>query len=55
MTLYTLKHRDVSEVERVLEGSIRLVAGLALAIRETAEIDRVLEGSGMRVLIGRPS
>ena len=44
MTLYTLEHRYVAEIDRVLEGLVCLVAGLAFAIGKATEIDRVLNG-----------
>ena len=44
MTLDTLEHRDVTQVNRVFERFVRLVTGFALAIGQAAEIDRVLNG-----------
>ena len=42
MTLNTLKHRNVSQVDWMFEGCIGLVTGLTLAIGEAAQIDRML-------------
>ena len=42
MTFRTLKHGNVSEIDRMLEGSIGFMTGLTLAICEAAEIDRML-------------
>ena len=42
VTFDALKHRDVAEVERMLERLVSLVARLALSVCEPAEIDRML-------------
>ena len=44
MTLYTLKHRDISQVNRMFEWLVGFVAGFAFAIGKAAKIDRVLDG-----------
>ena len=42
MALATLEHRDVSQVDRVLERFVRFVTGFAFSIRQPTEIDRML-------------
>lgn len=44
MTLDTLKHRDITKINRMLKGLVRLVAGVAFAVGQAAEIDWVLNG-----------
>ena len=53
MTLRALEHRDVAEVDRVLEGLVGRVASFTLARSEAAEVDGMFEGSGMWVLFNR--
>ena len=55
MTLGALEHRDVAEVERVLEGLVSRVTTLTLTSSQTTEIDGMFEGSGVWVLFGRTS
>lgn len=43
MALDALEHRDVSEIDRVLERLISFVARLALSIGESAKIDWMLK------------
>jgi hypothetical protein len=43
VTLDTLKHRDVAQIDGMLERLVRLVTRFAFAIREAAEIDWMLE------------
>ena len=45
MTFDALKHRDIPEVYRMLEGLVCLMAVIALVIRERAQINRMLEGT----------
>ena len=54
MTFDALKHRDVPEVNRVLEGLVCMMTALTLAICKPSEIHRVLERTRARVLLGRP-
>ena len=42
MTLNTLEHRDVAQVDRVLEGLVGLMTSLTFAIGQGTQIDRVL-------------
>ena len=53
MTLGALEHRDVAEVDRVLEGLVCRVAGVTFTRSETAEVDGMFEGSGVWVLFNR--
>ena len=46
MTLDALKHRDVSQVDRMLEGLVRFVARLALPDGKRAQINGMNERSG---------
>ena len=48
VALHTLKHRDVSQIDRVLEWFVCLVAGFAFAIRQSTKIDRMLKGNRLR-------
>ena len=43
MALNALKHRDVTEIDRMPERFVGLVTRFALAIRESAEIDGMLK------------
>jgi hypothetical protein len=45
VALHTLKHRDVTEIDRVLEWFVCLVTGFAFAICQSTKIDRMLEGN----------
>ena len=42
MTLDALKHRNISEIDRMFERLVSLVTGLAFAIREATKVDRML-------------
>ena len=44
MAFNALEHGNVSQIDRMFEGSIGFVAGFTLAIAEAAEVDRVLYG-----------
>jgi hypothetical protein len=44
MTFNTLEHRDVSEIDWMLEGRIGFVAGLTLPIGKPTEVDWMLDG-----------
>jgi hypothetical protein len=46
MALGTLKHRDISEIERVLEWPVGLMTTLALPVCQRTQIDRVFERAG---------
>jgi hypothetical protein len=47
MTLDTLKHRDVTEVDGMLERLVCLVAGFALAISKSPQVDWMLNGESL--------
>lgn len=55
VTLDALKHRNVPEINRVLEWFVRLMAGPAFAVRQRAQIDGVNKRSGFygRFGVGR--
>ena len=53
MTLDTLKHRDVTKINRMLERLIRFMAILAFVVSERAQINRVLKWSGLNILLRR--
>jgi len=42
VTLGALKHRNISQIDRVLERFVSLVTRLALSIGQAAEINRML-------------
>jgi len=52
MAFHALKHRDITEINRMLEGLVRLMAKLAFVIGKPSEINRMLEGSGSHILLG---
>ena len=52
MTIDALKHRDVAQIDRVLEGFVGLVTALTFTRLQASEVYRVFEGSGARVLFG---
>jgi hypothetical protein len=54
MTLNALKHRNVAQVHRMLEGLIRFMAFLALLVSETAQVNWMLERAGLGILFHRP-
>jgi hypothetical protein len=43
MTLNTLKHRDITKINRMLEGLVGFVAIVAFVFGERAQINRMLE------------
>jgi len=43
MAFDALKHRDVTEINRVFEWLVSLVAGVALPVTEATKIDRMLK------------
>jgi hypothetical protein len=47
MTLHALKHRDITKINRMLEGLVRFMAIVAFVVGQRAEINRVLEWSGL--------
>lgn len=47
MTLDTLKRRDITKINRMLEWLVRFVAIVALVVGERAQINRVLEWPGL--------
>src|SRR5262245_50140144 len=53
MTLDTLEHRNITEIDGVLKRSVGPVTRVALTIRETTEIHRMLKRSGSGILLGR--
>lgn len=53
MTVGALKHRNIAEVDRVLERFVRTVTSLALTCSEAAEVDGMFEGPGVWVLFNR--
>ena len=55
MAFDALKHRDVTEINRVFEWLVSLVASLALSIAEATEVYRMLKRAQLyrRCRIGR--
>ena len=53
MALNALEHRNITQIQGMLERFVRFVAMLAFVIGERAQIDRVLEWSSLRIVFGR--
>jgi hypothetical protein len=54
MTLNTLKHRDITKINRMLEGLVGFMAIVAFVVGKRTQIDRVLKWSRLRIFFGRP-
>src|ERR1700730_8407034 len=52
MAFHTLEHRNIAEIDWMLEGLGRSMARLAFPVGEAAKINRVLEGAGLRIFFG---
>jgi hypothetical protein len=48
MTLNTLEHGNISQVDRMFEWLVRFVAGLAFAIGKATKIDRMLNRQSLK-------
>src|ERR1700694_4317641 len=53
MALDTLKHRDITKINRMLERLVRFMAILAFVVSERAQINGVLKWSGPNILLRR--
>ena len=53
MAFNTLKHRNITQIHRMLERFVRFVTILAFVIGERAQIDRVLKWSSLRIVFGQ--